>query len=134
MLTVFALFIGCQLAGEILRMACSLPLPGPVVGMFLLTTLLIIRDAHGNDSTRQTQKAETPDDIDRLANGLVGHMGLLFVPAGVGVITEFPILQLEWLPVLLGVIISTLLSLVVTGWVMHCVSRTTEPDRACSKS
>ncbi|MGY3595320.1 putative effector of murein hydrolase LrgA (UPF0299 family) [Bradyrhizobium sp. USDA 4341] len=46
-------------------------------------------------------------------------MGLLFVPAGVGLIAETGVPRAEWLPIAAGLIGSTLLSFAVTGLVMH---------------
>jgi len=50
-------------------------------------------------------------------------MGLLFVPAGVGIIATASLLRQEWLPIVAGLIGSTVLSLAVTGLVMHWTSR-----------
>ena len=50
-------------------------------------------------------------------------MGLLFVPAGVGIIAELGVLRREWLAILAGLLVSTVLGLAVTGLVMHHVSR-----------
>jgi len=50
---------------------------------------------------------------------LLSHMGLLFVPAGVGIITEASVFRREWFPILVAVIGSTLMGLAVTGWLMH---------------
>ena len=60
--------------------------------------------------------------LGNTAETLIGHMGLLFVPAGVGIITELGVLRAEWLPITAGLIGSTVLSLAVTGLVMHWAS------------
>jgi len=39
MLTAFLYLIGCQLIGELIREMFHLPIPGPVIGMFLLAAL-----------------------------------------------------------------------------------------------
>ena len=110
----FALLILCQLAGELLRAALHLPLPGPVIGMLLLTALLV----------RRGVAPEAP--LSRVAGGLIGAMGLLFVPAGVGIIAQLGLLRQDWLPILAGVVVSTVSGLIVTGLVMHRVSRLME--------
>jgi holin-like protein len=108
--------LGFQLLGEGLRLALHLPLPGPVVGMLLLAAVLAARSAgsppQGADSGR----------LDRVAGLLLEHMGLLFVPAGVGLVAELPLLRQEWAPLLGGVLGSTLLGLVTTAAVLHHVS------------
>jgi putative effector of murein hydrolase LrgA (UPF0299 family) len=63
------------------------------------------------------------------ANGLIANMGLLFVPAGVGIIAELGVLRSEWLAILAGLLVSTLLGLAVTGLVMHHVSRLADARR-----
>jgi len=117
----FAVLIGCQLVGEVVRQALRLPLPGPLIGMFLLTLVLM-----AGGSVRQAVTPREPSSLDRAANGLIANMGLLFVPAGVGVVAQMDVLRREWLPILAGLLVSTVLGLLVTGLVMHHVSRFVE--------
>jgi holin-like protein len=122
--TSFLILVGCQLIGEVLRRVLHLPLPGPVIGMLLLATALAIA---GNDGRADGVDDATP--LARPANALIANMGLLFVPAGVGVIVEFGVLRQNWLPILAGLLLSTVLGLVVTGLVMHHVCRIVERGR-----
>ncbi|GGF28680.1 murein hydrolase transporter LrgA [Aliidongia dinghuensis] len=108
--------LGCQFLGELLRDALHLPIPGPVVGMILLAVGLALR----GDGRAE---AEASSALDRTAGVLLEHMGLLFVPAGVGVITSAGLLRTEWLPILGGLLGSTVLSLGVTGIAMHRLGR-----------
>jgi holin-like protein len=118
----FLILVGCELIGEVLRRTLHLPLPGPVIGMFLLAAALMV----GGDD----QAVGGPDSqLSRTANALITNMGLLFVPAGVGVIAEFGVLRQNWLPILVGLVVSTVLGLVVTGLVMHRVCRVGERSR-----
>jgi holin-like protein len=118
----FLILVGCQLTGEVLRRTLHLPLPGPVIGMFLLAAALMVG--------RDDQAVGGPDSqLSRTANALIANMGLLFVPAGVGVIAEFGVLRQNWLPILVGLLVSTVLGLVVTGLVMHRVCRAGERSR-----
>jgi holin-like protein len=119
--TAILVLVGCQLIGEVLRRVLHLPLPGPVIGMFLLALVLLVR---GDDSV-----ADEPSQLGRTANALIANMGLLFVPAGVGVIAELGVLRQNWFPILVGLLVSTVLSLVVTGFVMHRVCRAMEGHR-----
>lgn len=120
----FAILVGCQLLGEVLRQSLHLPLPGPVIGMFLLAASLVLtgRTKAGGDTT-------APSPLDQTATTLITNMGLLFVPAGVGVIGELPVLRQEWPAILAGLVVSTVLSLVVTGLVMQFVCRAVETRR-----
>jgi holin-like protein len=117
------ILIGCQLIGEVLRAALHLPIPGPVIGIFLLAAVLASRPGvkPGDDVA--------PSPLQRTSEALIAHMGLLFVPAGVGVIAAASLLRTQWLPVLAALLGSTILSLAVTGLVMHRVSRAAEARR-----
>lgn len=95
----------CQLAGELAVRSLDLPLPGPVAGMALLFGFLVV---HGR----------VPAALDRVASTLLAHLSLLFVPAGVGVITHLDRVAAEPLALLLALGPATLIALVVTAWVM----------------
>ena len=122
MLTAIFCLVGCQLAGELIREVTRLPVPGPVIGMFLLAATLAVRSRRSDGTV--------PTALDRTAETLIGVMGLLFVPAGVGVIAEADLLRQEWLPILAAVLGSTVLSVAVTGAVMHWTARAAEATRA----
>ncbi|MGY2939505.1 putative effector of murein hydrolase LrgA (UPF0299 family) [Bradyrhizobium sp. GM6.1] len=79
--------------------------------MSILAAALVFR---GEGSTA---KRAITDGLERTAETLIRHMGLLFVPAGVGLIAEIAVLRSQWLPIVAGLIGSTLLSLAVTGLV-----------------
>lgn len=127
MIGALCLLLACDLAGEALRLATHAPVPGPVIGMLLLAAVLILR--------QPPDAAATPDRsnaLDRVSNALISHMGLLFVPAGVGVIAQLPLLRSEWLAILGGLLGSTVIGLLVTALVMHWGLRKPggEPDAA----
>jgi holin-like protein len=124
----FLILVGCELIGEVLRRALHLPLPGPVIGMFLLALALIVG---GDDHAAGV--ADKYSQLSRTANALIADMGLLFVPAGVGVIAEYGVLRQNWLPILVGLLVSTVLGLVVTGLVMHQVCRARERTRSAPR-
>ena len=95
-----------QLAGEFLHRAFALPLPGPVIGMALLALWLAWR------------RPSVDSPLQVTARQLFGVLGLLFVPAGVGIVANLDLVRAQWLPITVGVLVSTLLSLAVTGYVM----------------
>ncbi len=119
MLTALLSLVGCQLLGELVREAFHLPLPGPVIGMFVLAAALGLRG-------RRARKAGIPESLDTIAETLIAYMGLLFVPAGVGIIAQVGLLEEEWLPITIGVLGSTILGVAVTGLVMHRVTLSAE--------
>jgi len=106
MLESLAVLLFCQLIGELIVLFLEIPIPGPVVGMVLLFLGLLIR---GN----------IPEPLSQTANGLLGQLSLLFVPAGVGVMTHLTLLGNEWLPLSVSLIVSTLLTIAVTGLLMQ---------------
>tara|TARA_R110002110_G_scaffold415561_2_gene650812 strand:+ start:12921 stop:13271 length:351 start_codon:yes stop_codon:yes gene_type:complete len=110
MLKFFILLLVCQLAGEVLIIASGAPLPGPVVGMGLLLAGLLLRNT-------------LPPDLDTMANGLLSHLSLLFVPAGVGVILHIELISDELIPITASLILSTLITLVVTAGLMQVLSK-----------
>ena len=112
MIVAFLSLIVCELVGEFVRGAFNLPVPGPVIGMFLLAAMLAFRKD-------RPDAPAIPEALGQTAETLIGDMGLLFVPAGVGIIAEAGLLRHEWLPIASGRIGSTVLSLAVTGLVMH---------------
>jgi len=101
-LTALLLF---QLVGELAARAAQLPVPGPVVGLALLFLYLRWR-------------GEAAEGLRQAAAMLHGHMSLLFVPAGVGVMLYYPQLAREWLVILASVLVSTLVGIGVTAWVL----------------
>lgn len=112
-----ALLLLAQLAGECLHDILGLPVPGPVIGMFLVAVGMIVR-ARLRPST-----ADAITSLDRVSNALIGNMGLLFVPAGVGIIAVAPMLGGAWLPLGVALVASTILTLIVTALVMHAFAR-----------
>lgn len=109
MLPAFAVLLLCQLAGETFVQALSLPLPGPVAGMVFLFALLLAR-------------APLPD-VGPLADGLLRHLSLLFVPAGVGVVQQLNLLARDGLRLLAVLVIATVITLAVTAAVFAGVAR-----------
>lgn len=110
MLGYLTFILTCQLLGELAVKAAELPIPGPVVGMLLLFAFLVIR-------------GHVPDNLAKTADGLLSHLSLLFVPAGVGVILHFQLLGGEWVAFSTALVASTLATIVVTGLLMSWLDR-----------
>lgn len=115
MLVGITLLLCYQLAGEALVLAFGLPLPGPVLGMLLLLLTLVL----GEHAVAAT---EGP------AEALLGHLSLLFVPAGVGVMVHAQRLGGEWLPIAVALVASTLLTLVAVALTMRLMVRWLGPE------
>jgi putative effector of murein hydrolase LrgA (UPF0299 family) len=106
MLEAIAVLLLCQLAGELVVVFMGWPVPGPVVGMALLFAGLMWRGS-------------VPDALADTAHGLLGQLSLLFVPAGVGVMTHLALLEEQLLPLAASLVVSTLLTIAVTGLLMQ---------------
>ena len=106
MLRALTGLILCQFAGEVVARVAGLPIPGPVLGLVLLLALFAARG--GPDEAMRSTTA-----------GLLRHLSLLFVPAGVGVITQLDALGRDWLAIGAAITVSTALGLGVTASVMQ---------------
>jgi len=88
-----------------------LPLiPGPVIGLVLLLAYLAAR-------------TRVPKDVDRVGSALVQHLGLLFVPAAVGVVLFLPQLKSHGLAVALALVASVVLTIAVAALVLRLLTR-----------
>jgi len=110
MLGAFTVLLVYQLIGEVLVLFTGLPVPGPVVGMLLLFLTLLVRGA-------------APAWLRDTCQGLLQHLSLLFVPAGVGVMLHFKRLGAEWLPIVVALVASTVITIGVTALVMKALQK-----------
>lgn len=115
MLAALTVLLLCQLAGEAAVRAVALPVPGPVVGMILLFVMMLAR-------------APLPKDLSDTANGLLKHLSLLFVPAGVGVVQEIGRLGDTGLRLIAVVVLGTVIALTVTALTFAGVARLMDSD------
>jgi holin-like protein len=106
-ITILLLF---QLVGEVLAHTFSLPLPGPVIGMALLFLALTVRGG-------------VPEFLGDTSLGLLRHLSLLFVPAGVGVMLHFSRIGEEWLAITCALVLSTAATLAVTALTLRALLR-----------
>ncbi len=110
-----ALLLLFQVAGEGLTHAFGLPLPGPVVGLVLMLAGLAW--------------APLREPVAAAAEGLLGHLSLLFVPVGVGVVTHLDLVAHDGLQLLAIIVVSTWLGMAATSLVLDRLLRPA-PDEA----
>jgi putative effector of murein hydrolase LrgA (UPF0299 family) len=101
-----------QLAGEVVARGLGLLVPGPVLGLLFLLVLLLAFP-------------KLAEAIRPTASGLLSHLSLLFVPAGVGVVSHLDVLGANAGPLLAALVLSTLLAIVVGALVFVGVARLT---------
>lgn len=112
MIPALTIILCFQLVGEIASRGLHLPLPGPVVGLVLLVVCCLLRP-------RLAEK------LRPVAQGLLGHLSLFFVPAGVGVIAHLSVLSEHGLGLALALIVSTVLAIAAGALTFAAVARWT---------
>ncbi|MGG1519607.1 CidA/LrgA family protein [Paenibacillus oryzisoli] len=105
-----AILLAFNLAGIGLQMSLHIPLPGNVIGLILFTIGLFT-------------KLIKLEWVEQTANWFTGHMMLFFLPFVVGTMAFFPLIGKNWLSIGAGVIGSTVLVLIVTGFVTSKLQR-----------
>jgi putative effector of murein hydrolase LrgA (UPF0299 family) len=101
-----------QLAGETASRALGLPLPGPVLGMILLVLAFAVAP-------------RLIAVVRPLAQGILGHLSLLFVPAGTGVVGHLDRLAAQGVPILLALVGSTVLAIAAGALAFAAVAKLT---------
>ena len=104
-----AIIFGCLALGELVVWLTGIKLPSSIIGMLILTLLLQFKVI----KLRQ---------VEGMANFLVKNLGFFFVPAAVSLMLYFDIIKAQWLPIVVASAVSTVLVIVVTGWI-HQLSR-----------
>ena len=103
------ILFGCLALGELVIFLTGVQLPSSIIGMLLLTLFLKLKWI----------KLEW---VQGMSDFLVANLGFFFVPPGVALMLYFDIIQAQFWPIVVSSVVSTLLVLVVTGWV-HQLTR-----------
>ena len=101
-----------SLLGEILSIAIAsiVAIPGSVIGMVLLFTAL-----HFNWLNLE--------QVDEVGTWLTDNMAIFFVPAGVGLMTNFDVLAESWLQLLIIMIVTTAIMMWFVGQVVQKIMK-----------
>ena len=94
-----------QALGEVLSAFLIPFIPGPVVGLVLLLAFLGWR-------------RQVPQAMDQVGSTILQHLGLLFVPASVGVVMFWPLLREHVWAVSAALVLSVVATVFVTAWVL----------------
>jgi holin-like protein len=86
-----------------------LPVPGSVIGLILLYANLC-------------WLGEIPKPLGQLADHLLGWLGMLFVPSGVGVLAYSGLIRAEFVPIAGGIMIGTLATILATAIIAKRIS------------
>ncbi len=98
----FAILLAFHFLGLLIQSATSIPIPAHVIGLILFTACLFL-------------KIIKLEWVENAAQFLLRHMLLFFVPFVVGTMVYFPLIRQSAVPILFGLILSTLISLIATG-------------------
>jgi holin-like protein len=101
--------------GELISKFLLPNIPGPVIGLLLLLGFLIT-------------KGEVNKPLGMVADTFRQHLGLLFVPASVGVILFLPDLKTHALAVTLALLVSVVLTIAVTALVLKFFWKATHDE------
>lgn len=119
MIANLSLILICQLIGEVFVRALRLPLPGPVIGMVMLFVILILRDRFAVMEHGPLRDGA----VEGTAKGMLAHLSLLFVPAGVGVVQQLDLMTQHGLAIFAILTASVLVTLLVTAGTFLVTSR-----------
>ncbi len=105
-----AVLFGCLALGELIVWLTGIMLPSSIIGMLLLTLFLKLGwiKLHW---------------VQGVSDFLVANLGFFFVPPGVALMLYFDIIQAQFWPIAIATVASTMLVLVVTGWVHQLVRK-----------
>ena len=106
----FIIIIGFSFLGEMLHYIIPLPIPPSIYGIVLLFAAL----------QRKWIKVK---DIREVSTFLIAVMPVMFIPAGVGLLTAWGILKPVCVPIILITVITTVVVMIVTGRVTQAVIR-----------
>ena len=115
---IFTIFM-FQLVGETIQKYFGLSIPGPVIGLVLMLIALLA-------SKHRTHRpiAGLRDNLITVAETLLGHLSLLFVPIGVGVILHLHLLETQLLRVLGVIIFGTIATMIFTAFIFSAFGST----------
>ena len=105
-----AVLFGCLALGELLVSVTGVKLPSSIIGMLLLAFFLKVGWVKLNW-------------VQGLSDFLVANLGFFFVPPGVALMLYFDVIEAQFWPIVIATVVSTMLVLLVTGWIHQIVRK-----------
>ncbi|NJE09208.1 CidA/LrgA family protein [Thermococcus sp. M39] len=105
-----AIIFGFLFLGEVLVRILSLPIPGNVVGMILLTLALVFNVVR-------------LEDVEKEAELLVRNMSIMFIPPGVGIVLYWGLIKSQAVPIFVALIVSFFVTMVLTAKLVEFLRR-----------
>ena len=97
-----SIIFACTFAGELMRYTIPLPVPANIYGILLLFLLLVT-------------KIVPLSSVETTGNFLIDFMPVMFIPAGVGIISGWQSLSHILIPYIAILVISTIIVMCVTA-------------------
>lgn len=119
MIASLSLILLCQLAGEVIVRGLGMPMPGPVLGLMFLLLLLLARDRLKILERGPLARG----GVENASRGLLAHLSLLFVPAGVGVVQKLDLVAAHGVAFAGVLVVSVVLTLLATVGTFLAASR-----------
>lgn len=116
MLVGITILLVFQLIGEISAYFLGGVVPGPVIGMAMVAVVLMLTGGVTSLAPAHRQTIDT-------SKAILANLGILFVPAGVGIVQHLDFIRDRGLALLAIVLLSTVITLAVTVWVFILVKR-----------
>ena len=103
-------FLLCfQLAGELAARMWHLPISGPICGMAALLVWFHL-------------KGTIDADLDKVCDGILANMALLFVPVGVGAMSYSGLFATAWPVIVFAIVAGTAANLLAAAFVTRAVT------------
>lgn len=109
----FLIILVISFVGEILKLLLPLPIPASIYGMVLLF-LGLMTGVIRLDAVKETGKF------------LIEIMPVMFIPAGVGLMTSYHTVKAILLPVSIITVVTIVTVMIATGWISQSIIRKTE--------
>ncbi len=104
-----------QALGELVSKFALPFIPGPVLGLVLLLAYLSVR-------------GHVPAAIDLVGGSVLQHLGLLFIPASVGVVLYLPVLQANAWALSAALVVSVVATVAVTAGLLKVLAKKEPTD------
>ncbi|MCK8058442.1 MULTISPECIES: CidA/LrgA family protein [unclassified Fusibacter] len=104
------IILGICILGELISSSLPFPIPGNILGMIIMLMLL-------------TSKIVKKQQVEDVAEFLLSHLAVFFIPAGVGLINVTNIIGKDLLSIISIIILSTIIVMATTGLAVQFLQR-----------
>ncbi|MBQ8589788.1 MAG: CidA/LrgA family protein [Firmicutes bacterium] len=100
-------------AGYLVSEGLKLPVPANVLGLLFLLLLLVL-------------KWIKLSDVEGVADFIISHLALIFVPSAVGIMEYFGLFRENFIKIMVPWFVACIVGYAVTGWVTQAAIRVQE--------